>query len=242
MFVERVTLANSTPQATWPFTIPAVSQLAAEGLEFRAPVTFLVGDNGSGKSTIVEAIAEGFGLDSRGDRASRTPRSESNRTLLGEAIKLETTYQASAMLRGPRLAKRGFFLRAETAVEMTEKFGGRPGYWREDTSSMSHGEGFMAILNSMFKHPGFYVLDEPESALSFTACLQLVALLDQLGESGAQIVCATHSPVLASLPGADIVEVGDHGFRRSSWSELDLVKHWTKFLNAPESYLRHLLE
>lgn len=242
MFVERAYVDPENRTDDWPFTIPAVDQLITDGLEFNAPVTMLVGDNGSGKSTIVEAIAEGFQLDSRGGRASRPPRSETVLTPLGEVIELEMTPRGSRMLRGPRLQKKGFFLRAETAFEMTERLGGVPGYWDEDTAEMSHGEGFLAVFRAMFRDPGFYVLDEPESALSFTACLHLVALMDELSESGSQIVCATHSPILASLPGADIVEVGDNGMQRAPWEELQLVTHWRRYLDDPASYLRHLLD
>jgi predicted ATPase len=118
------------------------------------------------------------------------------------------------MLAGPQLKKKGFFLRAETAFSMTENLGGVPGYWADNTGEMSHGEGFLTVFGSMFRDPGFSVMDEPEAALSFTSCLQLVALMHQLGQSGAQVVCATHSPILAATPGAEIVEVGEHGLRR----------------------------
>ena len=146
------------------------------------------------------------------------------------------------MLRGPREQKRGFFLRAETAFDMAENLGGMPGFWDENTAEMSHGEGFLTMFGAMLAEPGFYVLDEPESALSFTACLNLVALMSHLGEEGAQLVCATHSPILASTPGADIVEVGEHGLRRSTWDELELVQHWRRYLDDPNVYLRHLLD
>jgi predicted ATPase len=227
----------------WPFTVPAVAELADHGLEFTHPVTFLVGDNGSGKSTIVEAIAEGFGLDARGGRAARkavNPVAE--KTLLGQVLRLDLTSKGARMLGGPRLAKKGFFLRAETAFSMTESLGGVPGYWWENTAALSHGEGFVTIFRSMFADPGFYVLDEPESALSFTTTLYLVALLRELGSAGAQVVCATHSPILASTPGADIIEVGPHGLRRVEWTDLELVNHWRRYLDKPDSYLRHLFD
>ncbi len=225
----------------WPFTVPAVAQVAEQGLEFRRPVTFLVGDNGSGKSTLAEAIAEGFRLDPYGGRASaRTGRPDRQKTPLGDVLRLDTTAAGARMLGGPRLKKKGFFLRAETAFSMTEQLGGVPGYWAEDTSAMSHGEGFVTVFRAMMNAPGFYVMDEPESALSFTACLHLVSLMHQLGETGAQVVCATHSPILASTPGADIIEVGDHGYRRTTWNQLELVDHWRRYLEHPDAYLRHL--
>lgn len=227
----------------WPFTIPAVAQLVGDGLRFSAPVTFLVGDNGSGKSTLVEAIAEGFGLDSAGGRAGpRRGRPEPpTRTPLGQVLRLDTTAAGSRMLTGPRLRKQGFFLRAETAFAMTERLGGTPGFWDADTATQSHGEAFVTMFAAMMDKPGFYVLDEPESALSFTACLHLVALMSELGRTGSQVVCATHSPILAATPGADIIEVSPHGLRRTRWAELQLVDHWRRFLATPDAYLRHLL-
>ncbi len=226
----------------WPFTVPAVAQLLEHGLPLTRPVTFLVGDNGSGKLTLVEAIAEGFGLDSYGGRAAvRRGRPSPTKTALGQVLRLRTTSAGAHMLSGPRLKKRGFFLRAETAFSMTEQLGGVPGYWENDTSAMSHGEGFVEVFSAMMRDPGFYVMDEPESALSFTSCLQLVALMHQRAASGAQVVCATHSPILAATPGADIIELGEHGFRRRRWQELDLVGHWRRYLDDPQFYFRHLL-
>jgi predicted ATPase len=69
-----------------------------------------------------------------------------------------------------------------------------------------------------------------------------VALMHQLGKSGAQIICATHSPILASAPGADIIEIGEHGTRHAKWNELDLVGHWKRYLDHPDAYLRHMLD
>jgi len=241
-YIPEALIPGPAERAGWPFTVPAVAQLADQGLEFTRPVTFLVGDNGSGKSTLVEAIAEGFRLDARGGRAgTRTGRPDPGRTPLGEVLRLETTTAGARMLSGPRSKKKGFFLRAETAFSMTENLGGVPGYWAEDTSRQSHGESFWTIFRAMFDAPGFFVLDEPESALSFTSCLRLVALVRRLGLSGAQVVCATHSPILATVPEADIIEVGDHGYRRTRWDDLELVGHWRRFLEQPDAYLRHLL-
>lgn len=244
MFVERAHVPESLHpgDGAWPFTVPAVAALAADGLSFTRPITFLVGDNGSGKSTIVEALAEGFKLDARGGRAARRVGSpDPTRTPLGEVLRLQLTGRGSRMMSGPRLKKFGFFLRAETAFSMTENLGGVPGYWAADTATLSHGEGFREIFEAMFRNPGFYVLDEPESALSFTSSLHLVAMMQELGKTGAQVVCATHSPLLAATPGADIVELGSFGMRRRRWAELELVDHWRRYLNNPDAYLRHIV-
>jgi predicted ATPase len=96
------------------------------------------------------------------------------------------------------------------------------------------------VIGRRFDSPGFYCLDEPEAALSFTSTLSLMGSLLDLAESGGQVLCATHSPVLAALPGATLLEVGEWGLRETSWEELELVWHWRRFLGTPEAYLRHL--
>ncbi|WP_433870860.1 AAA family ATPase [Saccharopolyspora sp. CA-218241] len=243
MLVRRAYIPESRrPGAfdAWPYTVPCVAELAERGLTFTAPVTMLVGENGSGKSTLVEAIAEGFDLDAHGGRAGRKYANDRPKTPLGEVIALETTPAGGRMRSGPRLRKKGFFLRAETAFGLMNAVNGGYGYWQDDTSAMSHGEGFLTVFDAMFRDRGFYVLDEPEAALSFDSCLRLVALLHELGRTGAQVVCATHSPILAAAPGADIVEVGDHGSRRVTWEELDVVDHWRRYLTDPSLYLRHI--
>jgi predicted ATPase len=85
-------------------------------------------------------------------------------------------------------------------------------------------------------------LDEPEAALSFHSCLGLVALLDTMRREGSQVIVATHSPLLASLPGATLIELGDHGMRViDRYDDLALVREWRQFLAAPERYMRYLL-
>ena len=107
---------------------------------------------------------------------------------------------------------------------------------------MSHGESFLAVLESRFESDGLYCLDEPEAALSFSSTLALIAVLQRVSAAGGQVLCATHSPVLAALPGARIIEVGDWGLRESTWEDLQLVDHWRRFLQTPHAYLRHLVE
>jgi predicted ATPase len=106
---------------------------------------------------------------------------------------------------------------------------------------MSHGESFLTLIQDRFTRRGFYCLDEPESALSFSSSLAVVGVLKQLADSGSQVLCATHSPVIAALPGATILEVGDWGIRRTAWDDLELVQNWRAYLRHPEQYLRHIL-
>jgi predicted ATPase len=105
----------------------------------------------------------------------------------------------------------------------------------------SHGEGFLELLERKFNGYGFYLMDEPEAPLSFTSTLGLLGRLDALRADGAQIVVATHSPLLTALPGATILELGAHGIRHAAWDELEIVAHWRGFLARPGAYLDALL-
>ncbi|MBA2807172.1 ABC transporter [Streptomyces sp. KM273126] len=234
MIVERAYAhVDSYDEGTWPWSLPCVRGLLTDGLRFTAPVTFLVGENGSGKSTLVEALAEGFGLDSWGGSHDWRYASHRRKSKLGERIRFDAAPRGRRMLSSWS-ARKGFFLRAETAMDALDREGYAP-------DAVSHGEGFLAAFRGAFLEPGLYVMDEPEAALSFSSCLELLGHVHHLAENGGQVVCATHSPLLTALPGADIVEVGEHGLRRVEWQELALVDHWRRYLDNPQAYLRHIL-
>ncbi len=113
----------------------------------------------------------------------------------------------------------------------------------ESLQQRSHGESFLAVLRHRFNEQGVYFLDEPEAALSFHSCLGLLVLLDKMRREGSQILVATHSPLLVTLPGATLLELNDSGIHRvECFERLDLVQQWRAFLTDPEAYYRHLFE
>ncbi len=139
----------------------------------------------------------------------------------------------------------GFFLRSElmhghlagidTSAARTQAWG------EEQLQQQSHAESFLAVLRLRFAEVGVWFMDELEAALSFGSCLGLVSLLDRMRREGSQVVVATHSPLLISLPEATLIEVGDWGIRAvDSSDEIELVRSWRAFLDAPGRYLRHL--
>jgi predicted ATPase len=240
MFIERVRLPAGIPDR-WPFTMPPVRHLAEEPLEFERSVTFLVGENGSGKSTLIEALADAVKINAEGGKAGTRYSSTGEKTPLGSALLADLTAAGLRLVAGPRRARAGFFLRAETLFNLARNVAGRPGFWDADLEQQSHGEGFFTVFGSMFSRPGLYLLDEPEAALSFISCLRLVDFLHELGRSGSQVICATHSPIIAATPGAEIIELGKHGCRRTEWEDLEIVDHWRRYLHNPQSYLRHFI-
>jgi predicted ATPase len=231
--VRRVEANDRARRDVWPATIPAVRQILDDGLDIPAGVTMLLGENGSGKSTIVEAVAVAFGLSPEGGSPyarHTTRRTESD---LSDWVRLQRS--------GLKASRWGFFLRAETMHGFYTYLEENPGGGEPAFHELSHGESFLEILRTRFDSPGLYCLDEPEAALSFTGQLALMGQLHDLARAGAQVLCATHSPLLAALPGATLLEVGPWGLRRTTFDELEVVAHWRSFLDDPQRYLRHVI-
>jgi predicted ATPase len=221
----------------WPYTVPAIRDLAESGITLTRPVTFLVGENGSGKSTIIEAIAEVFRIDVRGGHGGRQWASPLGRGVLSSQLQL-----LPPIARRTRI--KSFFLRSETAKGVLEFMSdmGIRGYGDRHNAEVSHGESFLQVLEGRFTDQGLYLLDEPEAPFSFRSCLALISVLNDLARRGSQVICATHSPLLTSLPGAQILELSDEGISPRAWRDLDLTKHWLQFLKEPDSYLKYVTE
>jgi predicted ATPase len=236
--IERVKDAGFDPSA-WPDSVPAVAHVLKHGLELPAGVTFLVGENGAGKSTLIEAFAEVLGMPPEGGSSDHLAGAErgqgSDRSDLASRLRA---------VRGAGAGRAGFFLRAETMhrfVSYLEDAGG--GGATHPLHRLSHGESFVEMLSGRWVgDAGLVLMDEPESALSFTSSLTLVGELAAMAAAGKQVLCATHSPVLAALPGAHLLQLSDEGIRSVAWDELDIVTHWRAFLEAPGRYLRHVLD
>jgi predicted ATPase len=229
--VRRVELdpGAEIDRAAWWARIPAIAAVLEHGLNIPAGVTFLVGENGSGKSTLIEALAGAHGLNPEGGSRGAMHSTRVTESPLGAALRV---------IRTPGRRANAYFLRAETAhglyTYLEELPGDNPDLGLHE---QSHGEGFLELLERKFRGYGYYLMDEPEAPLSFTSTLGLLMRLDDLRADGAQVVVATHSPMLTALPGATILELGAHGIRRTDWASLDLVTNWQRFLASPSSFL-----
>jgi predicted ATPase len=217
---------------TWPGRVPAVAQVLRDGFDLPAGLTILMGENGSGKSTVIEMLAEACGLNPQGGSAqAELFRIRDSEPGIGTQL---------TVVRGGR-PRWSYFLRADTMHQLYSYLEDNPGASRDGFHQMSHGEGFLEILRTRVNEDGFYLMDEPDAPLSFTASLGLAALLHDLAAGPSQVLVASHSPILAAIPGANLLELGSWGIRPASWDDLSLVIYWRQFLNNPQSFFRHLL-
>jgi len=224
----------------YPFSLPVVRELDA--LELHPAVTFLVGENGSGKSTLLEAIAIAWGFNAEGGTKNFRFGTRLSHSVLHEYLRL---------VKGVKRPRDGFFLRAESLFNVASEIehldegpGGPPiinSYGYRSLHEQSHGESFFAVMVHRFGGNGFYVLDEPEAALSPTRQLAMLSRIHQLVQRRSQFVIATHSPILMAYPNAWIYQIGESGLTRVSLEQTEHYVVAKRFLNDPHQQLARIL-
>ena len=221
------------PADGFPFSLPAVRALAG-GLTFHPQVTFLIGENGSGKSTIIEAVAAKLDLDAEGGDTVMTFVAPDYGPLA----------EALVLVRGSRHPSMRYFLRAESFFNVAREVDAHEGALRAHGGralhAMSHGESFLTLALERFLPDGLFLLDEPEAAMSPQGCLNLLRRMRELALEGAQFIIATHSPILMSYPEATIYALGPDGIERTTYRETEHYKLTRSFLEDPERYLHYL--
>jgi predicted ATPase len=217
----------------YPFSLPALRHL--ESLTFHPKITFIVGENGSGKSTLLEAIAIAWGFNPEGGTRNFNFQTRTSHSPLHEVLKL---------VRGIHRAKDGFFLRAESFFNVAsniDDLGVVGGYGGRSLHEQSHGESFLTLMIERFRGNGFYVLDEPEAALSPQRQLSAIARIHELLAERSQFVIATHSPILMAYPDAWIYQIGPDGLQRVEYRDTEHYRVAKAFLQNPDAFLRELM-
>jgi predicted ATPase len=248
-FVKGVQLlpTSGEDRVGHPWDLPAIAQLA-EGLELDPKVTYLIGENGSGKSSLLAAIAVAAGINPEGGSSNYvfpTEGREAEPYAFSQRTPVTQLADSIRLVRGGRRPKTDFFLRAESlfvASTYLEQLGdgSLDAYGGKSLHEQSHGEGFLALMIHRFGRDGFYLLDEPEAALSTQNCLTCLRRIHELVQDGSQFVISTHSPIILAYPDATIYRCTDTGLERTDYDDAEPVRLTTSFLAARERFLHQL--
>ncbi len=232
-FIQSIKIDwDKIPDNSYLREIPALQ--FEEGLDFSGNITFFVGENGTGKSTLLEAIAVACGLNPEGgSRNYHFSTYDSHSDL----------YRAMKLVKGIQKPKWSYFLRAESFYNVATK--------EEEYSDIahpsqkyhekSHGESFLALAQGNFRPNGLYLLDEPEAALSPQRQLTLLIEIDRLAKQGAQFIIASHSPILLGIPDAQILSFDDGAVHECDYLETESYQVTEMFINNREYLLKRLL-
>ncbi len=225
---------------TFPFHLPSIRAL--NELALHPNITFFVGENGMGKSTLLEAIAVAAGFNPEGGSFNFNFSTYHSHSILDEYIQLS---------KGFEKPKDGFFLRAETFYNLAtniEELDSEPlpgariidSFGGVSLHEQSHGESFWATFMNRFFGNGIYLLDEPEAALSPLRQLSMLTRIHDLIEENSQFIIATHSPIILSYPNAKIIEFTEDGARETSLEETSHYRIMKQFFDDKERMLHHL--
>jgi len=232
---------ESQNQNEYPFCLPAVKCLGK--LDFGPQVTFLVGENGTGKSTLLEAIAVAYGFNAEGGSQNFNFDTRDTHSDLYKHIRL---------VKGVDRPKDGYFLRAESYYNVAtnidemdedpENIGPplKDSYGGVSLHEQSHGESFFSLFKHRLFGHGIYLLDEPEASLSPQRQMALLIRMRELVQQKSQFIIATHSPILLSYPGATIIELDEEGYCEVSYKQTEHYQLYKSFLSDPDRMIEKL--
>lgn len=243
LFITSISIPNKLPSDSYLNDLAILKSLQAmERLDITKRVTFLIGKNGIGKSTLIEAIAVHQGFNPEGGTVNFSFSTEDSHSQLHRYLRIQ---------KGAGIRKDGFFLRAESFYNVASNIDQMdripaPGprviesYGGISLHKQSHGESFMALVKNRFRGNGLYILDEPEAALSPTRLLELMCHIHALEKKNSQFIISTHSPILMAYPDAQILYLTQDGIRSVSYQETEHYQVTKQFINAPELMCKYL--
>lgn len=235
-YLRDISLHNSFSADNYWSCLPFYRELiSGKKISFNSPVTFFIGENGSGKSTLIEAIAVAMGYNAEGGSKNFNFSTRNTTSMLWDELQLCKMAHESD----------GFFLRAESFYNLATNIDDLriniDNYGGKSLHNQSHGESFLALIQNRFRGNGFYILDEPEAALSPMRQLTLLIEINNLVNNNSQFIIATHSPLLLAYPGAQIYSL-DRGIEMIDYTETEHYKLTRSFLDNPDMFIKRLFD
>lgn len=244
LYVRDVRVSKEIPRDNYLSKLPVVRNLKKMGrIQFNKSVTFIVGENGIGKSTLIEGIAVAMGFNPEGGTVNFNFSTNDSHSNLHEYLTVS---------RGYKRHRDGFFLRAESfynvasnidELDSEPSFGPKiiSNYGGVSLHKQSHGESFMALVENRFWGNGLYILDEPEAALSPMRLMRLMVCMKKLVESNSQFIISTHSPILMTFPDSEVLEITQSGINAVNYKDTEHYIVTKRFMDAPEKIIESLL-
>lgn len=265
--LREVSYQNKKQELSYMYPFNTALMKSFTKIVFDSPITILVGENGTGKSTLLEAIACATESITIGDTDINTDREFECARKLSKYLRLSWTVRTN----------KGFFLRAEDFInymrklhmimedmkqeiqESDNRFSGRTQHVRNlarmpymrslyemenmyngELEAKSHGESFLEFFSSRFIPNGLYLLDEPETPLSPMNQFAFMAMIKEMINQNSQFIIATHSPIIMAYPDATIYDLNDLPIKKKNFDEIESVKFFRSFLRSPEGFIRYL--
>lgn len=237
LYLQRIEVNDEIPDNNYLSFLPVVKSVKeVGGITLTSPVTIFVGENGVGKSTLVEAIAIRMGFNPEGGTVNFNFATRESHSSLHEYLRV---------IKGCKWRKDGFFLRAESFYNVAsniDDLGVVGNYGQVSLHAQSHGESFMALVENRFWGKGLYILDEPEAALSPMRIMTLMHHMGRLVDDESQFIVSTHSPMIMAFPGADVIKIDEEGFSHVDYRDTEHYQVMRRFLEDPERMLGYLFE
>lgn len=235
-YISSIIFDNLLEKNSYLNDLPIIKYLADnKELKFASNITFFVGENGTGKSTLLEAIAVAYGFNAEGGTKNFSFSTKDTHSELSEHLTLiKRDY-----------AKDGFFLRAESlynAATYIDEVKATHNYGNGSLHNQSHGESFLSIVQNRFSGNGLYLLDEPEAALSPMRLMTLLIEIDNLLKNNSQFIIATHSPILMAFPNAEILQFSESGIKNVKYYDTEHYKITKLFIEESEKMIHHLID
>ncbi|MBT2617644.1 MULTISPECIES: AAA family ATPase [unclassified Bacillus (in: firmicutes)] len=226
----------------FPLDLPVIRHL--QEVAFHPSVTYVIGENGMGKSTLLEGIAIAYGFNPEGGTLNFNFSNYDSHSNLDEYLRLK---------RGVYKPKDHFFFRAETfynlatnieELDRESSFGSKiiDSFGGKSLHQQSHGESFFSAFVERFQGDGLYILDEPEAALSPLRQISMLARINELVQQGSQFIISTHSPIIMAYPDAKILQISDEGMSEVTLEESNHYLLMKQFFEDKDRLLHHLFQ